>query len=1044
MAATTIEIFRGVASYLVLKIGDNALLHKKLVGEDFITVPVYSTTPLDLQINDYIVHDGINYIINSTPEETKNGTNSFNYDLKFESENYDLGKVDFLDSDGNTDFFLTGNVDDFIDLIVTNMNRDGSGWTRGTTDQTDTSYKNLSFSLDNCLSAINKLVGEFSGEYFIISKAIGFTDEIGTVTATVLQYPDGLLNLKRSTPDNANIVTRLRAWGSERNIGADYRSTGRSRRLIFDVAGNNYLENNVGTYGVLEASIIFDDIYPHREGTISAVDGSDILKFSDAGMDFDLNSFLLPGIKAIIHFNSGNLAGYEFQIESYDNGTKEFTIITFKDDQSADLPNATLKPAIGDDYVILQIEMPQSYIDAAEAELEAACQDQIDIVSVPKVTYGGDGNKRYFEDNTLNLVLGSYYTIVDTDWGISISTRLISYTQQLNNQYAYDFDLSNNQSISLIQRNINFQQGTTKTLSGVELELLGNKKYIVGDEIESLTITAREIGNLEVTTGKINNFAVTNAKIGSLAVSSDKIGALAVTAGKIGALAVSAGNIQNATITSTQIASATILGSNIASLTISSTNIANATITGAKIASATITSGNIAIGTITGGNIASGTITGGNIASLTITAGLIQNLTITAAQIANLTITGGPGGKIAGSTITETNIVANTITAASIAANTITASQIAANTITGNEILANTITADKLNVVTVSAITANLGSITSGSITGTTITGNVFQTASSGQRIVISNSDNALKFYDSGGANVVRIDDNILGGGGSPGIQLSNGWTYTLVSQALALAPSANFVDFNNGYFLGLVDTGGFSVDASNTTNVSGSTGWFYGYNINLIQTTLTAAASYFGFRGALQAPTNTGAVYGAFLEPKNTGSGNAYGVYIGLGTAGGTFYPIYSASTAASFFAGSVAFNAGLTTNADIAVGSTSDVTVGAGHGVICRISAGTLKLEAGATSGAVQIISPGNLTVVQSEFVQIKTVGGTIRGTILAASNKIQLNCASNNRTLAMLDTGVLTIPNLGSDPTGVAGGICMVNNQLKYWNGASWVNA
>lgn len=185
----------------------------------------------------------------------------------------------------------------------------------------------------------------------------------------------------------------------------------------------------------------------------------------------------------------------------------------------------------------------------------------------------------------------------------------------------------------------------------------------------------------------------------------------------LSALSVTAGSIANATITTTQIASATIAGSNIASATIEGSNIASATIEGGNIASATITGGNIDASTITGGNIASGTITGGNIDSLTITAGKIANLTITSAQIANSTIT---GSKVDQNTITggtTGNLALTTITADNISASTITAAEIAANTITANEIAANTITASEMNVSQLSAVAADLGTITAGNIT---------------------------------------------------------------------------------------------------------------------------------------------------------------------------------------------------------------------------------------------------------------------------------------------------------------------------------------
>lgn len=61
-------------------------------------------------------------------------------------------------------------------------------------------------------------------------------------------------------------------------------------------------------------------------------------------------------------------------------------------------------------------------------------------------------------------------------------------------------------------------------------------------------------------------------------------------------------------------------------------------------------------------------------------------------------------------------IVANSIVGTNIAASTITGTNIAGSTITGTNIAANTIDAGKLNVLQLSAIAADLGTITAGSI----------------------------------------------------------------------------------------------------------------------------------------------------------------------------------------------------------------------------------------------------------------------------------------------------------------------------------------
>lgn len=93
----------------------------------------------------------------------------------------------------------------------------------------------------------------------------------------------------------------------------------------------------------------------------------------------------------------------------------------------------------------------------------------------------------------------------------------------------------------------------------------------------------------------------------------------------------------------------------------------------------------------------------------------------------------------------------------------ITGDLIVANSIVGNNIAANTITANKLSVTQLSAISANLGSVTAGSLSinnkfivdpsgNTTI-----QSGTSGARMEIKN--NAIKVFDASGTLRVQIGD---------------------------------------------------------------------------------------------------------------------------------------------------------------------------------------------------------------------------------------------------------------------------------------------
>jgi hypothetical protein len=121
--------------------------------------------------------------------------------------------------------------------------------------------------------------------------------------------------------------------------------------------------------------------------------------------------------------------------------------------------------------------------------------------------------------------------------------------------------------------------------------------------------------------------------------------------------------------------------------------------------------GDVARGTITSAEIQAGTITADNIQAATITGSLIQANTITTRELA-------------AESIYAENIAAGQITADLIAADAITANHIVAGTITtelsiadvnlSNAVLARLIAATNISTTGLSAISANLGTVTAG------------------------------------------------------------------------------------------------------------------------------------------------------------------------------------------------------------------------------------------------------------------------------------------------------------------------------------------
>ena len=187
---------------------------------------------------------------------------------------------------------------------------------------------------------------------------------------------------------------------------------------------------------------------------------------------------------------------------------------------------------------------------------------------------------------------------------------------------------------------------------------------------------------------------------------------------------------------------------------------------------------------------------------------------------------GGSGGLLVDEssledrTISATKIVSGSLTANEIASGTITANEIATGTITANEIAANSITATELDVTILSAISANLGTITAGSLS---INGGVASIDSSG-----NSSFSSIQV--GGSSRLFTISNDGMGsfGDGSDGAYTLNA-SQGAVSGLFSLS-GAVFTLLRDGYFTDLtIDSGyslktnGYRIFGNNELSISGT-----------------------------------------------------------------------------------------------------------------------------------------------------------------------------------------------------------------------------
>lgn len=446
-----------------------------LLSDDIINMTVVSATPLDFQINDYVnVFDKI-YKLNSIPSVNKEGESKFTYTVKFESLQYDLLKCTYLlpqnqeNANIKGDYLIT-NLKGFLGIIITNTQRVfGDKWKLGECPE-NTEYKNLSYDGQNCLQVLQNLCNEYSTEFEIEYNkdlcTINIKQIVGSTYPFTFEYgkAGGLYSLARNNTTNKSLVTRLFVYGGSKNLSTRY------KQAKLCLPGKNkvksYLEKEevVNKFGIIENVINFDDIYPSRTGKVTSL-GEKYYQFIDKDM-FNLNEkdengtkWMIEGVNAKIHFQTGNLAGYEFDIHSFDENKKTFTIIPFDDERGLRLPNET-NPAFqimpDDTYVLLNINLPQSYIDDAEERLLQKGEKYYKQNSQPYVEYALSIDPLFLKKRegkgaiTNFFQAGDLIKIKDNDIGVDKSIRINSLTRDLINPYKYELTISDTVETNII------------------------------------------------------------------------------------------------------------------------------------------------------------------------------------------------------------------------------------------------------------------------------------------------------------------------------------------------------------------------------------------------------------------------------------------------------------------------------------------------------------------------------------------------------------------------------------------------------------------
>lgn len=234
------------------------------MGECFVTINFKHEVPINFQIGDYIVYRGERFELNYEPGKDKQARpdtygEGFVYDsVKFNALQDELARAEFLDvvlNDNELHYtslpkfpFFVQTLDDLLDRIQANLNEQiGAGlwkiysrnkdrsvqrgaleseWLSVYGEKTeDNVIESMSITVDSqtCWQAL-ALVNEKWDINFIVRGRNIYVGTTGIQANHIFKYGlgNGLYEIVQNADSDQSVITRLRAYGSEKNLPSHY------------------------------------------------------------------------------------------------------------------------------------------------------------------------------------------------------------------------------------------------------------------------------------------------------------------------------------------------------------------------------------------------------------------------------------------------------------------------------------------------------------------------------------------------------------------------------------------------------------------------------------------------------------------------------------------------------------------------------------------------------------------------------------------------------------------------------------------------------
>ncbi|WP_424777618.1 hypothetical protein [Porphyromonas endodontalis] len=193
-----------------------------------------------------------------------------------------------------------------------------------------------------------------------------------------------------------------------------------------------------------EATYTNEEIYPSHVSTIKTV--TKVKDHYEVNSDLNYTKLLIDGEQMQVVFQTGNLAGRDFDAKHY-TSTGRLAIVPKEEDDTT-LPNDTLCPKVGDQYIVTGIKLPDKYIREAERNLTNEALRHLIKLQETRYSYKAEIDPVYLHNNhdtiAPQLAVGRYVRLTDPQIASGDPyIRIVGKRTYLDRPYTPEMELSN-------------------------------------------------------------------------------------------------------------------------------------------------------------------------------------------------------------------------------------------------------------------------------------------------------------------------------------------------------------------------------------------------------------------------------------------------------------------------------------------------------------------------------------------------------------------------------------------------------------------------